>query len=93
MRFSDENMLSVFEFILNTTPQAKVRYSPFEIIFGHRPRICETEELTPAIKFSGDYETYMNVLRNELENIRKTVYADKVEMRERKRRHKIVSTK
>ena len=77
-----ESMLSVFELILNTTTQAKMRYSPFEIIFGHRPRVCEFEELKPAIKFSGDYETYMNVLRNELENIRKTVYADKVEMRQ-----------
>ena len=59
-----------------------MRYSPFEIIYGQPPRICEIEQLKPATKFSGDYDKYLCVLRNELENIRKTVYADKLKFRQ-----------
>jgi len=44
-----EDVLPIVEFILNSTPQAKMRYSPFKIIYGHPPRICEIEQLKPAI--------------------------------------------
>jgi len=32
-----EDILPIVEFILNSTPQAKMRYSPFEIIYDQPP--------------------------------------------------------
>ena len=77
-----EDFLPVIEFILNTTPQTKLAYSPFQICFGQKPMLCELEELKPSVAFSGNYELYLKTLRTELNSIHRQVYQDKLNMKE-----------
>ena len=80
-----QEIIPLIEFILNSTNQAKMQYSPFEILFGLKPRLCQLEEIKPPVSFSGNFEQYLNILRTEMNRIRQEVYNDKVEMKEQER--------
>ena len=58
------NYLSLATFTYNTfnTPNL-ANYSPYELVFGRKPKILLNLEMTPAIKVSGSFKEYYKSIK------------------------------
>ena len=54
-------LLSTFAYNIFNTPNL-VNYSPYELVFGRKPKILLNLETTPDIKASGSFKEYYELL-------------------------------
>ena len=66
--------LSLATFAYNTfdTPNL-ANYSPYELVFGRKPKIVLNLEMMPDIKVSGTYKEYYKLLNKRLKYLHDTI--------------------
>ena len=66
--------LSLATFAYNTfnTPNL-ANFSPYEFVFGRKPKVLLNSETTPDIKVAGTFKDYYKLLNKRLENLHKVL--------------------
>ena len=57
--------LSTFSYNTLDTPNL-ANYSPYELVFGRKPKILLNLETTPDVKISGSFKEYYKLLNKQL---------------------------
>ena len=64
--------LPLVTFSCNTCNTPNIgNYSPYELVFGRKPKLLLNLETTPNIKFSGTFKDYYNLLNKRLQYLHK----------------------
>ena len=64
--------LSTFAYNTFNTPNL-VKYSPYELVFGRKPKILLNLETTPDIKISGTFEEYYDLLNKRIKYLHEVI--------------------
>ena len=66
--------LSLATFVYNTFNIPNLaNYSPYELVFGRKPKILLNLETTPDIKVSGSFKEYYNLLNKQLKYLHEII--------------------
>ena len=64
--------LSTFAYNTFNTPNL-AKYSPYELVFGRKPKILLNLEMIPDVKISGSFKEYYKLLNKQLKYLHKII--------------------
>ena len=65
-------LLTTFAYNTFNTPNL-ANYSPYELVFGRKPKILLNLEMMPDIKVSGSFEEYCNLINKQLKYLHEII--------------------